>query len=206
MEAKKKILLAPIDPVHDIGLKIINRGLVEAGYDTILLPPDLPTEEIIQTALKENVDTILLSRTLGYGVSELLAKFVDYADAVGIRDKVKIAIGGMAIRPELAQELGFDAGFGPGTTMEESVAFVEERPFEKDTHLTRKQRANVAEGHSYAYRNQRVRELLDTITRRIADWAEERTSPGVERARVRDELWDVDRWRAAGRGDCAPAV
>ena len=86
MEAKKKILLAPIDPVHDIGLKIINRGLVEAGYDTILLPPDLPTEEIIQTALKESVDTILLSRTLGYGVSELLAKFVDYADAVGIRD------------------------------------------------------------------------------------------------------------------------
>ena len=92
----KKILLAPIDPVHDIGLKIIKRGLDEAGYDTLLLPPDLPIEEIIQAAVKENVDTVMVSRTLGYGVAELLSKFIDYADAVGLRDKVKIAIGGMA--------------------------------------------------------------------------------------------------------------
>lgn len=206
MSDKKRVLLAPIDPVHDIGLKMVGRSLSEAGHETILLAPDLPLEEIVQAALDEKVDVVLLSRTVGYGVAELLSRFNDLADAAGLRDKVRIGIGGMAIRPELAQELGFDAGFGPGTTMEESVAFVEERPFEKDTHLTRKQRANVAEGHSYAYRNQRVRELLDTITRRIADWAEERTSPGVERARVRDELWDVDRWRAGEKMDAFEAA
>lgn len=196
MEAKKKILLAPIDPVHDIGLKIINRGLVEAGYDTILLPPDLPTEEIIQTALKESVDTILLSRTLGYGVSELLAKFVDYADAVGIRDKVKIAIGGMAIRPELAQELGFDAGFGPGTTVEETLAFVEGREFLKSAKTAKKTLRDITQGYDYAYRNARIGELLEKIAPQILDYASVRTSPGAERAHLRDQLWDVEKWRA----------
>ena len=54
-----------------------------------------------------------------------MGKFIDLAEATGIRDKVVIGIGGMAIRPELAAELGFDAGFGPGTTVEQAVAFVE---------------------------------------------------------------------------------
>lgn len=196
MSDKKRVLLAPIDPVHDIGLKMVGRSLAEAGHETILLAPDLPLEEIVQAALDEKVDIVLLSRTVGYGVAELLSRFNDLADAVGLREKVRIGIGGMAIRPELAQELGFDAGFGPGTTMEESLAFVEERHYEKDTHLTMKKRASVDEGHSYEYRNNRVRELLELITTRIAAWAEERTSPGVERARVRDEQWDLEKWLA----------
>ncbi len=196
MKDRKRVLLAPIDPVHDIGLKMVGRSLSEAGHEIILLAPDLPLEEIVQTALDKHVDVVLLSRTVGYGVAELLSRFNDLADAAGLRDQVKIGIGGMAIRPELAQELGFDAGFGPGTTMEESLAFVEGRPYEKDVRLTQKQRPCVAQGHSYEYLNDRIRGLLEVIASRIAAWAEERTSPGVERARVRDELWDMDKWRS----------
>ena len=192
----KKILLAPIDPVHDIGLKIIKRGLDEAGYDTLLLPPDLPIEEIIQAAVKENVDTVMVSRTLGYGVADLLSKFIDYADAVGLRDKVKIAIGGMAIRPELAQELGFDGGFGPGTTVEECIAFIEGRPFIKDSGSAKKIRKDITEGYDYAYGNEKIGKLLDTIADQILDYTSTKTSPGVRRAEIRDQLWDVESWRA----------
>lgn len=56
----KKILMAPLDPVHDIGLKIINRGLREAGHETILLQPDLPLEEIIQEIIDKKADTVLI--------------------------------------------------------------------------------------------------------------------------------------------------
>src|SRR6266498_761009 len=101
MQMSKKVILAPLDPVHDIGLKMVARGLKEAGHDVILLPPDIPPEEIIEIVYKENPDVLLLSRTLGYGVGELLARFIDLADAAGIREKVKIGIGGMAIRREL---------------------------------------------------------------------------------------------------------
>ncbi|HHX22430.1 MAG TPA: cobalamin B12-binding domain-containing protein, partial [Thermoanaerobacterales bacterium] len=49
MMQKKKVLLAPLDPVHDIGLKIIKRGLEQAGHTTLLMPPDYSQEEIIKS-------------------------------------------------------------------------------------------------------------------------------------------------------------
>ena len=36
-----KILLAPLDPVHDAGLKLIKRKLEALGYPCVLLPPDI---------------------------------------------------------------------------------------------------------------------------------------------------------------------
>ena len=193
--APTRVLLVPLDPVHDVGLKMIRRGLEEAGHTTILLPPDLPLEDIVQQVAADNVSTVLVSRTLGYGVAELLARFVDVLDAAGMRAKVTIGIGGMAIRPELAAELGFDAGFGPGTTVEEAVAFVEGREYVATAHRAAKSKQNPIAGYSYEIRHQAIREKLTAITDMILGWAEGKTSPGVERARVRDELWDVKRWR-----------
>lgn len=192
----KKILLAPLDPVHDIALKIINRSLKEAGYETLILPPDLPPEEIIKIIEDEGADTVLVSRTLGYGVAELLARFVDLADAAGIRDRVKIAVGGMAVRPELAQELGFDAGFGPGSSVDETMAFVEGRTYVKKTNFERKHEGDISVGYTYKVSHGRISELLGRITPMILGWAEGKSSPGTKRADVRQELWDVERWRA----------
>ena len=59
--SKKKVLLVPLDPVHDIGLKMIKRGLECAGHDTLLLPPDLPFEEIIKSIIDNKVDVVLVS-------------------------------------------------------------------------------------------------------------------------------------------------
>jgi len=186
----KKVLLAPLDPVHDIGLKMIKRGLEDSGLETRLLPPDTPPEEIVRIALDDKFDTLLLSRTLGYGVAELLARFVDLADAAGLREKVKIGIGGMAIRPELAAELGFDAGFGPGTTVEEAVAFVEGKEYNPESAVIKKEKVNFTAPYKYTYSNQAIEQLLDKISRQIMVWVGNKTSPGVERAKLRDELWD----------------
>lgn len=191
----RKVLLAPIDPVHDVGLKIIRRVLQEAGHETVLLQPDLTPEEIIREIINNPVDTVLLSRTLGYGVAEILARFVDLADAAGIRDSVRIGIGGMAVRPELAAELGFDAGFGPGTTVEEAVAFVEGREYVPDQTKKVKEKSDITGSYSYAFRNDVIAGLLDRIAVGILAWAENKTSPGVLRAQVREELWDVSRWK-----------
>lgn len=195
MGEKKKVLLAPFDPVHDIGLKMIRRGLEEAGHETYLLPPDLPAEEIVQAIMDKEVDMVLISRTLGYGVAELLSRFVDLVDAAGLRDKVTLGIGGMAIRPELAAELGFDAGFGPGTTVEEAVAFVEGREYKKDDAGVKKEKQDITSGYSYKFVNERLGEKLERVADLIEQWVKDKTSPGVRRAVAREELWDVDRWR-----------
>ncbi len=191
-----RVLLAPLDPVHDIGLKMIARGLEQAGHETVLLPPDLTPEEIVSQALKQGAETLLVGRTLGYGVAELLARFIDLADAAGLRTSARIGIGGMAVRRELAAELGFDAGFGPGTTVEEVRCFVERREYVPDPTRTHKEKADMTAGYDYRYRHAGIAGKLETISAMIVDWAKGRMSPGVERARLRDELWDVARWRA----------
>ncbi|MDT8902012.1 cobalamin B12-binding domain-containing protein [Anaeroselena agilis] len=197
-----RVLLAPLDPVHDIGLKMVARGLEQAGHETVLLPPDLTPEEIVSQALGQGAGTLLVSRTLGYGVAELLARFIDLADAAGLRAKTRIGIGGMAVRRELAAELGFDAGFGPGTSVEEVVCFVERREYAPDPTRTRKEKADMTAGYDYRYRHAGIAGKLETISAMIVDWAKVRTSPGVERARLRDELWDAARWRAReGNGE-----
>ncbi len=191
-----KVLLAPLDPVHDIGLKMIARGLGQAGHETVLLPPDLTPEEIVRQTLEQGAETLLVSRTLGYGVAELLARFIDLADAAGLRAKTRIGIGGMAVRRELAAELGFDAGFGPGTTVEEVRCFVERRDYVPDPTRSNKEKADMTAGYDYRYRHAGIAGKLAKISAMIEDWARVRTSPGVERARLRDELWDAERWRA----------
>lgn len=184
----KRVLLAPLDPVHDIGLKMIRRGLEEAGHETILLPPDYTLEEVVQAISEHDVDSVLISRTLGYGVAELLARFVDLADAAGVRKKVRLAVGGMAIRPELAAELGFDAGFGPGTTVQEAVAFVEGREYNRVAAKKAKDKPAFPGNYSYRYQHSRIGELLEQITEGILAWAAGKTSPGIRRARIRQEM------------------
>ena len=56
---KKKVLLAPLDPVHDIGLKMIKRGLEQKGHDTLLMPPDYSQEEIIKSIIDNDADIVL---------------------------------------------------------------------------------------------------------------------------------------------------
>lgn len=188
---QKPILLAPLDPVHDIGLKIMKRALDEAGYETILLPPDYQAAEIIKIAIEKDVGTILISRTLGYGVAELLANFVDLAEAAGIRDKVKLGIGGMAIRSELAAELGFDAGFGPGTKPEELLAFIEDREYKPDVSKAQKEKRDITEGYTYQYKHEKIERLLDQVVDLIFRWAEGKSSPGVKRAQIREKLLEA---------------
>ena len=179
----KRILLVPLDPVHDVAVKIINRKLLQCNFDTLLLEPDLPIEEICTTAVKYQPDFLLVSRTIGYGVGELLSKFIDQLELAGIRRHAKIILGGKAIKPELAAELGFDAGFGSNTDYEEVVAFVEGREFVRPNPALRVKK-DITRGYTYSVHHEPIRGYLEAITDQILQWTSEYTSPGVERANL----------------------
>jgi methylmalonyl-CoA mutase cobalamin-binding domain/chain len=189
---KKKVLLAPLDPVHDIGLKMIKRGLEQKGHDTLLMPPDYSQEEIIKSIIDNDADIVLVSRTLGYGVAEILGKFIDLAEAAEIRDRIKIGIGGMAIRPELAAELGFDAGFGPGTTVAEAVAFVEGRKYIPEETKGKKNKKDITEGYNYLFHNKKIEKLLDSIVDGILDYVNNKTTTAIQRAEIRRRILESD--------------
>lgn len=194
--AGQKILIVPLDPVHDVGAKLIARTLRERGHSVMLLPPDLSIEEVISRARQMVPDFIMVSRTISYDTPEILAKFADMCDVAGLRSHAKLVVGGMSIRKEMAQELGFDAGFGPETTLEEVADYVEGKVHHEEGKAYTGTKPDLTRGYKYEFVDKEIGDLCVAIARQLIDWASERTSPGVERARLRLEME-----KARGAGD-----
>ena len=49
---------------------------------------------------------------------------VELLEAEGLRDKVILIAGGARITNELAKELGYDAGFGPGKYADDVATYI----------------------------------------------------------------------------------
>jgi methylmalonyl-CoA mutase cobalamin-binding subunit len=206
----KKILLAPLDPVHDNAIKILKRKLTEAGYIALSMPPGTTPEEVIELALQEEPAAVLVSRTLGYKVAETLGRLVDLAEAAGLRKKTKLGIGGMAITREIGAELGFDGCFVGELNLNELTAFLEGRSHPRENFgqpsLQNKIKPDLAAGYTYAFKDRQIERLLDQITGQILRWAEGKTSPGIERAKVREEMLAKEAGLHASSGPARQAL
>ena len=68
----KKILLAPLDPVHDNAVKLIRRKLEDCGYQAESMRPGTKEEEVIEKALQEHPDALLTATeaTASHPISE----------------------------------------------------------------------------------------------------------------------------------------
>ena len=103
-ERKKRILLVALDPVHDVGIRLIGKKLKERGYETLLLPRDTTPEEVIETAIKFNADIVMVSRTIGYNF-EILSRVIELAEIAGIRKEVTFILGGRETTGEELHQL-----------------------------------------------------------------------------------------------------
>jgi methylmalonyl-CoA mutase cobalamin-binding subunit len=199
----KKVLLAPLDPVHDNAIKILKRKLTEAGYIALTMPPGTTPEEVIELALQEEPAAVLVSRTLGYKVAETLGRLVDLAEAAGLRKKTKFGIGGMAITREIGAELGFDGCFVGDLNLNELTAFLEGRSNPQENFgqpsLQMKVKPDLVAGYTYAFKDRHIERLLDQITDQILVGSDGKTTPGIERARVREEMLALDASSGSGR-------
>lgn len=93
----------------------------------------VPNEKLIETAKKINADAILISQVVTQKDAHIknLTNFIELIEAEGIRDKFILIVGGPRIDNKLALELGFDAGFGPGTYAEDVATFIVKKLYEK---------------------------------------------------------------------------
>lgn len=183
-----RVLMVPLDPVHDVALKMLRRELLKRGHQVTLLPPDMRVEEVIEVCKFEKPSVIMVSRTVGYGTAEVLGRFIDLLDASGLRKGCKVIVGGKAITKELAAELGYDAGFGEGTKWEEVIAYVEGRPIERKSSGLRREKIDITKGYSYRVLDEAFLEPLEEIVTQILDWVSDKSSPGVERAQIRERI------------------
>ncbi len=150
-----------------------------------LLPPDLPPHEVVKQAQQDDYDFILIGRTMGYGVEQILGRLVDQLEAAKIRQKAKLVLGGKAVTPELAAELGFDAGFPPAIPIEEIIAYVDGKPLGAESGTIHRCKRDITQRYSYEWKHPEIGRLLETLAEATQAWAQDKTSPGVERAELR---------------------
>ncbi|NLW12751.1 MAG: cobalamin-binding protein [Clostridiaceae bacterium] len=108
IEAVGKVCLGTVKgDLHDIGKNLVKMMLEGKGLEVIDLGTDVPPEKFIETAQNENCDVIccsaLLTTTMG-----VMQEVVDAAKNAGIREKVKIMVGGAPVNQNFCEQIGAD--------------------------------------------------------------------------------------------------
>lgn len=93
--------------IHDIGKTMVKTFLVAENFRVIDLGVDVALEEFIKAIEKYNPDILALSALLTTTITEQ-RKIIETLKDKGIRDKVKVIIGGAATNQEFANEIGAD--------------------------------------------------------------------------------------------------
>lgn len=94
--------------IHDLGKSIVITMLRGAGFDVHDLGEDVPIETFIEKVRELNPDIV----GLGAYMSTTAATIRDYVQALedaGLRNKVKVMIGGVRTSNRYAKEFGADA-------------------------------------------------------------------------------------------------
>lgn len=83
-------------------------------------------EDLIAEAITKNADALLVSQVVTQKDVHIqnLSELIDMLEAEGLREKLIVVAGGPRISHKLALELGFDAGFGPGTTASMVASYI----------------------------------------------------------------------------------
>ena len=93
--------------LHDIGKNLVKMMMEGKGLEVIDLGTDVAPETFVQTAIEQNCQIIccsaLLTTTMG-----VMGEVVKKAEEAGIRDKVKIMIGGAPVSQEFCDRIGAD--------------------------------------------------------------------------------------------------
>ena len=93
--------------LHDIGKNLVKMMMEGKGLEVIDLGTDVAPETFVETAQKENCSVIccsaLLTTTMG-----VMGDVVKAAEAAGIRDHVKIMVGGAPVTEAFCQQINAD--------------------------------------------------------------------------------------------------
>lgn len=107
--------------LHDIGKNLVKMMLEGKGLEVVDLGTDVAPETFIQAAMEHGCQVIccsaLLTTTMG-----VMEDVVKAAEAAGIRDKVKIMIGGAPVTQSFCDQIGADAYTVDATSASEVAA------------------------------------------------------------------------------------
>ena len=110
-EASGKILIGTVrGDLHDIGKNMVVTMLRGVGFDVVDLGINVPAEEFV-TKVEEHKPQILGMSALLTTTMPEMKKVLDALAAHGLREKVKVIVGGAPVNRKFAQDIGAD-GYG----------------------------------------------------------------------------------------------
>jgi 5-methyltetrahydrofolate--homocysteine methyltransferase len=116
-----KVVFATVKgDLHDIGKNLVIMMLDGAGFDVIDLGIDIPPETIVDAIRENNPKMVGLSALLTTTMP-MIEKTIDTIQDSGLRDQVKIMVGGAPVDQGFADEVGAD-GYAPDASSATKLA------------------------------------------------------------------------------------
>jgi 5-methyltetrahydrofolate--homocysteine methyltransferase len=97
--------------IHDIGKTIVATLWETAGFEVIDLGVDVPPQKFVEAIKQYNPDIVGMSALMTTTMTKQ-KETIEAIKAAGLRDKVKIVVGGAPTTEEWAREIGAD-GWAP---------------------------------------------------------------------------------------------
>lgn len=112
VESAGKVVIGTVaGDLHDIGKNLVSMMLEGAGFEIVDLGSDVSADQFIEAVQKNEPDIIGMSALLTTTMTSIGTTIDALADA-GLRDTVKIMIGGAPVTQDFADKVGAD-GFAP---------------------------------------------------------------------------------------------
>ena len=106
--------------LHDIGKNLVSSMLEGGGFEVTDLGTDVPSDKFVAAVKEKGANLICLSALLTVTMPSMKTTIAALKEA-GLRDKVKVMVGGAPVTPQYAQEIGADA-YGENASVAVSIA------------------------------------------------------------------------------------
>ncbi|KXS40427.1 MAG: methionine synthase [Candidatus Frackibacter sp. T328-2] len=103
-----KVLLGTVaGDLHDIGKNLVGMMMESASLEVIDLGTDVDPEEFVEAVKEHEPDVVGMSALLTTTMLEM-QNTIELLEEEGLRDSVKIIVGGAPVTPDFAEETGAD--------------------------------------------------------------------------------------------------
>ena len=116
-----KVLIATVKgDLHDIGKNLVGMMMRGAGFEVVDLGKDIAPEKFVEAVWKEQPHILAMSALLTTTMRSM-GDTVEAIEDAGLRDKVKIMVGGAPVTADFAKHIGADA-YAPNAPMAAALA------------------------------------------------------------------------------------
>jgi len=112
VEPAGKVILGTVEgDLHDIGQNLVGMMIEGAGFEVENLGAETPVEEFVEKAKELEPDVVGMSALLTTTMTHM-PEVIEALKEEGLRDDIKVAIGGAPVSQDYCEEIGAD-GYAP---------------------------------------------------------------------------------------------